>query len=190
MFFLFSTWHYRKTHEDSRSELRRDWASRIRKQRKNRKERPFCAPKKTSQCVRIPFSFSQFVPFRAISALSFRKSASQGVPIIRAISAFWLRKRTFQGVAIRLFVSFFIFSKLAQMRSWLPYQTCPEMLSLLGTQTAQLKWTSKRETSMVKAVRERMPPKVGATAPPTGHSLRVPYLTAVYYWFIAFWVPF
>ena len=41
-----------------------------------------------------------------------------------------------------------------------------EMLSLLRTHTEQLKWTSKREMSMVKTVRKRM--RWGDGALPTG----------------------
>ena len=37
-----------------------------------------------------------------------------------------------------------------------PYQTCPEMLSLLRSQTEQLKWTAKRNKSIVRAVGKRM----------------------------------
>ena len=37
-----------------------------------------------------------------------------------------------------------------------PYQTCAEILSLLRTHTEELKWTSKREISIVKTVGKRM----------------------------------
>ena len=37
-----------------------------------------------------------------------------------------------------------------------PYQTGAEMLSLLRTQTEQLKWTAKRNKFMLKAFRGRM----------------------------------
>ena len=35
-----------------------------------------------------------------------------------------------------------------------PYRTCPEMLSLLKSQTEQLKWTSKRDESMLNSSRK------------------------------------
>ena len=53
------------------------------------------------------------------------------------------------------------------------------MLSLLRTHTEQLKWTSKREKSLGKAVRKRMRgecPVAGAGAPGSG-ALRIPFLT-------------
>ena len=62
-----------------------------------------------------------------------------------------------------------------------PYQTCADMLSLLRTHTEELKWTSKRKISIVKAVRNRMrgAPEPGAPAPATGHSPRILFLTAL-----------
>ena len=48
-----------------------------------------------------------------------------------------------------------------------PYQMCAEMLSLLRTPAEQLKWTSKREKSVVKAVRKgvRGAPELGGSRP-------------------------
>ena len=57
---------------------------------------------------------------------------------------------------------------------------CAEMLSLLRTPAEQLKWLSKREKSMVKAVRKRMRgecPVAGAGAPGSG-APRIPFSTA------------
>ena len=50
------------------------------------------------------------------------------------------------------------------------YQTCPEVLSLLRTHTKQLKRTSKRKKSMVKAVGKRMrgAPEPRASRPRAG----------------------
>ena len=64
---------------------------------------------------------------------------------------------------------------------------CAEMLSLLRTPTEQLKWTSKRKKSMVKADRKR---ERGAPAPATGHSPRIPFSTAFTIDFLRFEVHF
>ena len=54
------------------------------------------------------------------------------------------------------------------------------MLSLLRTPREQLKWPSKREKLLVKAVRKRVrgAPEPRAPAPATGHSPRILFLTA------------
>ena len=66
------------------------------------------------------------------------------------------------------------------------------MLSLLRTHTEQLKWTSKREISIGKAVGKRMrgAPEPGAPAPATGHSPRILFLTAFPIDFLPFEVHF
>ena len=66
------------------------------------------------------------------------------------------------------------------------------MLSLLRTPTEQLKWTSKREKPMVKAVRKRMRgecPVAGAGAPGSG-APRTLFLTAFTIGFSRFEVHF
>ena len=69
---------------------------------------------------------------------------------------------------------------------------CAEMLSLLRTHTEQLKWTPKRERTIVKAVGRRMrgAPEPGAPAPATGHSPRIRFLTAFTIGFLHFEVHF
>merc|ERR1719462_1139248 len=54
------------------------------------------------------------------------------------------------------------------------------MQSLLGAHAEQLKWPSKREKPMVKAVGKRVrgAPEPGAPAPATGHSPRILFPTA------------
>ena len=69
-----------------------------------------------------------------------------------------------------------------------PYQTCAGMLSLLRTPTEQLKWSSKREKSMVKTVRKRMRgecPVAGAGAPGS-RAPRTLFLTAFTIGFLRF----
>ena len=66
------------------------------------------------------------------------------------------------------------------------------MLSLLRTQTEQLKETSKRKKPMVKAVRKRVRgecPVAGAGAPGPG-APRILFLTAFTIDFLRFEVPF
>ena len=53
------------------------------------------------------------------------------------------------------------------------------MLSLLRTQTEQLKWTSKRKELMINSTQGmRGAPEPGAPAPATGHSPRILFPTA------------
>ena len=63
-----------------------------------------------------------------------------------------------------------------------PYQTCPEVLFLLRTQTKQLKWTSKRKRLAAKAVRKMgcagSAPEPWPPGPATGHSPRILCRTA------------
>ena len=67
-----------------------------------------------------------------------------------------------------------------------PFRLLLDLPTSLKTQDiqnafVQPKQVSKRETSIVKAHKERMSPEVGAPAPETGHAPRIPFLTAVYH---------